>query len=248
MKMHSAYYNEYSEALQRRMEMKVFGHGGRACLVFPAQSGRFYDFENFGMVESVRPLLEQGRLQLFCCDSVDSESWAAFGADCRSRIEQHERWYRYIGDELVPRIRQLRGDGAPGMLTTGCSLGGLHAVNFLLRRPELFGGVVSLSGIYHSRWYFGDYCDDLVYINSPIQYLDQMPYDHPYAELYRHRDIVLCCGQGAWESESGQDTRRLQQLLQAKDIAAWVDYWGTDVAHDWLWWRRQFPYFMEHLC
>ena len=28
-----------------------------------------------------------------------------------------------------------------------------------------------------------------------------MSYDHPYVEKYRHRDIILCCGQGAWEDE-----------------------------------------------
>ena len=45
--MHTAYYNEYSYHLDRMMEFKVYGHAGRPCLVFPAQSGRFYDFENF---------------------------------------------------------------------------------------------------------------------------------------------------------------------------------------------------------
>ena len=51
--MHTAYYNEYSYHLDRMMEFKVYGHAGRPCLVFPAQSGRFYDFENFGMVGAV---------------------------------------------------------------------------------------------------------------------------------------------------------------------------------------------------
>ena len=69
--MHTAYYNEYSYHLDRMMGFKVYGHAGRPCLVFPAQSGRFYDFENFGMVGAVQDLLEQGRLQLFTCDSID---------------------------------------------------------------------------------------------------------------------------------------------------------------------------------
>ena len=50
--------------------------------------------------------------------------------------------------------------------------------------------------------------DDLVYNNATIDYLDQMPADHPYVEKYRHCDIVLCCGQGDWEQEAQQDTRR----------------------------------------
>jgi len=27
----------------------------------------------------------------------------------------------------------------------------------------------------------------------------------------------------------------------------WVDLWGHDVNHDWPWWRKQFPYFLEKL-
>ncbi|MFR5599843.1 MAG: esterase, partial [Holdemania filiformis] len=90
--MHTAYYNEYSYHLDRMMEFKVYGHAGRPCLVFPAQSGRFYDFENFGMVAAVQDLLEQGRLQLFTCDSIDWETWAAFDRECRGRIERHEAY------------------------------------------------------------------------------------------------------------------------------------------------------------
>ena len=49
--MNINYYKEYSSILNRDMEYKVFGDTGRICLAFPAQNGRFYDFENFGMVD-----------------------------------------------------------------------------------------------------------------------------------------------------------------------------------------------------
>ena len=237
--MHTAYYNEYSYHLDRMMEFKVYGHAGRPCLVFPAQSGRFYDFENFGMVGAVQALLEQGRLQLFACDSIDWETWAAFDRECRGRIERHEAYARYITEELAPRIFEINqwsndGQRAGGILTAGCSLGALHAVNFMFRWPDLFNGTIGLS--------------DLVYNNSTIDYLDQMPADHPYVEKYRSCDIVLCCGQGDWEQEAQQDTHRMQELLGYKNIPAWIDYWGSDVVHDWPWWRKQFPYFMNRLC
>ena len=111
--MHTAYYNEYSYHLDRMMGFKVYGHAGRPCLVFPAQSGRFYDFENFGMVGAVQDLLEQGRLQLFTCDSIDWETWAAFDRECRGRIERHEAYARYIVEELAPRILEI-GPAAAG--------------------------------------------------------------------------------------------------------------------------------------
>ena len=50
--MNVEYYKELSHELNRDMEFKVYGHTGIPCLVFPAQNGRFYDCENFGMIDA----------------------------------------------------------------------------------------------------------------------------------------------------------------------------------------------------
>jgi esterase/lipase superfamily enzyme len=39
----------------------------------------------------------------------------------------------------------------------------------------------------------------------------------------------------------------MDALLKEKDIPAWIDYWGHNVAHDWAWWRKQVVYFMQHI-
>ena len=65
--------------------------------------------------------------------------------------------------------------------------------------------------------------------------------------LYRQRRIVLCVGQGQWEEELLESTRRMDEILSRKGIPAWVDYWGFDVDHDWPWWRKQLAYFMQNL-
>ena len=57
------------------MELLVFGHAGARVLVFPPRMGRFYDNENRGMIEALRPQLENGSMQLFCLDSLDGESF-----------------------------------------------------------------------------------------------------------------------------------------------------------------------------
>ena len=62
------YYKEYSPCLERDMEYKVYGHAGTPILVFPSQNGRFFDFENNGMVATVEDLIDNGNIQLFCCD------------------------------------------------------------------------------------------------------------------------------------------------------------------------------------
>ena len=83
--------------------------------------------------------------------------------------------------------------------------------------------------------------DDLVYANSPVHYLANMPADHPYIELYNLKKAIICVGQGPWELPDS--TRQLQWILQGKGIDAWVDFWGYDCSHDWYWWYRQVEYF-----
>lgn len=238
--MQVTYNKWYSQSLCRDMEYKVYGDGRRTVLVFPSQDGRFYDYENFEMIDVLAPWIDRGDLRVVCCDSIDQETWSDLGGNPRRRIEQHERWYHYIVDELLPTVR--RGDET--FIVTGCSMGGFHAGNFFFRRPDIFDTVIALSGLYHASYFFGDYTDELVYSNSPLDFLRWMPSDHYYWDIYRQRRIICCVGQGNWEEDLLQSTRRLDTLLRERGVPAWIDYWGYDVAHDWPWWRRQLPYFM----
>lgn len=246
------YFKEYSSCLGRDMEYKVYGHAGKPVLAFPSQDGRFFDFENNGMIGCIEAYINDGRIQVFTCDSNDVNSWSSKSWDNRKRIEAQEAYFHYVTDELCPRIiainEEANGARADGILTTGCSMGGTHALNFLLRRPDIFSGCIALSGAYNARLFFPDYSDDLVYANSPVDYINGMPYDHPYVEMYRHRDIILCCGRGAWEHPMQEDAARMKELFAYKNIPAWVDFWGADVAHDWPWWRRQLPYYLNFVC
>lgn len=116
-----------------------------------------------------------------------------------------------------------------------------------LRRPDLFDTLISLSGMFDASMFFGDYKDDLVYNNSVVDFLRNMPWDHYYLDLYRQKNIIICIGQGAWEGELLPSNRELAHILYEKQVPAWTDFWGYDVAHDWDWWRLQIRYFMEHL-
>ena len=239
--MTEQYPKKYSPALGREMECAVFGDGGKLCLAFAPQNGRFYDFINFGMVETVRPWIEAGKIRLVCVDSIDGETWSG-GGDPRARIELQERWFHYVVDELVPEYS--RGEKA---IVTGCSMGGVHAGNFFFRRPDLFDTMISLSGLFNAQYFFHDYMDDLVYANSPVHFLPNMPADHPWMKLYNQSRIILCVGQGPWEDDLLAGTRALDAVLTQKGIGHWADYWGFDVAHDWCWWQKQLPYFLGHV-
>ncbi len=247
--MLTRYYKEYSYFLDREIEFKVYGHAGRPILIFPCQSGRFFDWEDRHMCDIAAPWIDAGKLQIFCADSIDSESWAGYGAE-RPRIEMQERYFNYIIEELVPRIleinREQGSDHTGDILTGGASMGATHAVNFYLRRPDLFRGTIALSGVYSPEIFFGNYCDDLVYRNSPCYYMRNFPDDHPYKALYEKADrFIICVGQGAWEDIPLASTRELQNVLESKNIFASFDYWGYDVNHDWPWWEKQWFYFLD---
>lgn len=249
--MHIRYYKEYSHYLNREMEFKVYGHGGLPMVVFPCQDGQFYDFEDRGMIDTVREELESGRLQLFCVGCVDRETWSAAG-DYHGRILWHEQWFRYLCEEFLPRLHQIHGETDPTsyqgrVILAGASMGGYHCVNLYLRRPDLFGGCLSLSGLFHAGYFFPQYDDIDIYYNSPVDYLPQMPADHPLVAQFRRGKIIICCGQGAWEDEAIRDAAILREQFDRLGVPAWIDLWGMDVNHDWPWWQKQFPYFVKKL-
>lgn len=249
--MKERYIDQYSHHLNREMGISVYGHAGRLCLVFPPQNGKHQDWKSFGMIDAVADEIERGKIQLFCCDSIDEETWSDLGGDPRRRIERQEAYFHYICDELVPLIRDIHAEdcGMRGdkLMVTGTSMGGYHAVNVFMRRPDLFDQVLSLSGLFQSDYFFHDYHDDLTYANSPLDFLPNMSTDHPYIQMYNARDIILCCGQGAWEETMVDHMYRMEAVFEQKGIQAWVDFWGYDVNHDWPWWRRQLSYFLQFL-
>lgn len=239
------YHRHYSGHLGREMEFKVYGHGGKPVMFIPCQGGRFFDFENFHMIDHWAQFIDAGRCTVYAIDCIDNEAWAAMGADNRWRIENHERWYRYVVEEMVPTIQHM--SGRQDILPFGCSMGAMHAANLFFRRPDLFDGVFAISGLYDSQDFFGDYMDDLVYNNSPVTYIGNMPDDHYYIDLYNQRHILIVVGQGAWEGPLLESTRRLDEVLCRKGIHARMEYWGYDVSHDWPWWFKMVEHYVPQL-
>ena len=243
--MNIQYRKHYSGHLGREMEFKVYGHGGKPVIFIPCQGGRFFDFENYHMIDHWARFIEEGKCTVFAVDSIDSEAWGAFGADNRWRIENHEKWYRYIVEEVVPTIHHL--SGRLDIMPFGCSMGAMHAANLFFRRPDLFDAVFAISGLYDSYDFFGDYMDDLIYDNCPVYYLANMPADHPYLSMYAQRKMLITVGQGAWEGPLVESTRRLDTVCAQKGIPVRFEYWGYDVDHDWPWWFKMVEVYLPQL-
>ena len=231
------------------MEIKVYGHGGRPVLFIPCQDGRFYDFENYKMTDAWAPWIESGQCTVFAIDTLDKETYSAKG-DAYWRIRRHEAWFAYMTNEVVPFIRNLTNErngweGYPGVIAFGCSLGATHAANLFFRRPDLFDGLLALSGIYTSDYGFHGYMNEDVYRNSPVDYLAGMPKDHPFIEQYNRHKGVIVVGQGPWEIPAS--TFRLKDICEEKGINVFFDIWGYDVKHDWDWWYKQVAVHVPHV-
>ena len=103
--MEIRYLKHYSGHLYREMEIKIYGHAGKPVLFIPCQGGRFFDFENFQMLDHWSHWIENGMCTVYSIDTIDNETFANKGGDCRRRIELHEDWYNYVIEEVVPTNR-----------------------------------------------------------------------------------------------------------------------------------------------
>jgi esterase/lipase superfamily enzyme len=230
--MRREYVKWHSPALGREMELLLFGHAGQPVLVFPTSMGRFFEYEDRGMVAALGRPLDEGRLQLFCVDSVDTESWYNRRAHPACRAWRHSQYDDYLSRELVPFLHSR--NNTRGLLAHGCSFGGYHAVNFAFRHPDQASGVVSLGGAFDIHRFVHGYWDDHCYFHCPAAYVPNLS-DDWYLSRIRAMNIVLAAGE--WDICLGEN-RSFSGILHARGIPHWLDIWGGHAAHDWPWWQR----------
>ena len=242
MTMKRELHTIHSDALGQDMSMIVYGEKGYPIVAFQTQDHTCESFEQDGLLEPLAEYVEGGRIQLFSVDNADQGSWSDLAGDKAERAQRQEDYFRFVTDELLPQVHKLNGsDLRP--LAMGCSMGATHAALAALRRPDLFQGCLSLSGVYRASYFFGDWSNPTLYDNNIVSFLPNMPLDHPYVELYRHRSLLFCVGQGAFE-DGQDDVRAIDHELDRLGVPHWCDFWGYDVNHDPYWWKKQLRYFM----
>ena len=143
--MQIRYYKEYSRFLNRFMEFKSTAMPDAPSSFSRARAAASSTWEDRNMCNAAAP----GSTAASCRSSpltASTESWDNNGPE-RPRIEMQERWYNYICEEFVPRLLEInreQGEDHTGcILTGGASMGGGHAVNFYLRRPDIFNGTIA---------------------------------------------------------------------------------------------------------
>ncbi|MBQ6595055.1 MAG: esterase family protein [Clostridia bacterium] len=234
--MRTEMLSHYSRALKRELRVMVYGHGGVPVLAFPTEGAACREYEDFGLVGQLRDYLDGGKMTLYVPDTVDDESWLAYRADPAWRAARQEQYYRCCVDELVPLMKR-RSRLVPAVM--GCSLGANHAVVAFLRRPELFRGVLALSGVYDTDVWFGGWMNPTLYESSPERFLPSLAENHKYIPIYNRKKLIFVCGRGAFEDDALRTMQHMQRIFAAKGIHAVFDYWSAEATHDWPWWFRQ---------
>lgn len=231
----------YSHRLGMEMPLVAYGHAGYPLLMFPTAAADYLEYERFLLVDAIKHFIESGKLRAYSINSVNRYSLLNDKASPKWKAELLSRYDSYIIHEVLPLIRNECGQDARP-LTTGASLGAFLAANCYFRHPDLFRGVIAMSGSYDIRSYLSGYHDDNVYFNNPMQYLSNLNDGYHLPILRRADSIVILSGQGAYEAPDR--SRQLSNLLHSKDIPHILDLWGHDVNHDWPWWRKMLPNYL----
>ena len=235
----------FSQNLNTEMPLVAYGHSGVPLLMFPTAAADYLEYERFHLIEAIRTFIESGRIRAYSVNSVNRYSLLNEQMPAPAKAELLTRYDRYITDEVLPLIRHDVGNGDARPLTTGASLGAFLSVNAYFKHPDLFRGVIAMSGSYDIRSYLNGHYDDNVYFNNPVDYLSNLSDEH-YLPILRHANaILIMSGQGAYEVPDR--SRTLSDILNGKGIPHTLDLWGSDVNHDWPWWRKMLPHALGKL-
>ena len=225
-------------------DRELRGSAGRALLLFPTAAADFLENERFDLVKSVEPFLAQGGPSLL--DRLDQlqglDGPVAAGAE---QARRQALYAQYVENEVVPYIRSECRTPTLRIGTAGASFGAFHAANTIFRRPDLFDTLIAMSGFYDlAPDYLRGYSDDDCYYNNPVWYLPRLT--GKYLDLLRDAcSINVVTGQGAYETPDALVPPVGDP--EPHGIPHTLDLWGHDVNHDWPWWRKMLPHYLEKL-
>jgi len=159
------------------------------------------------------------------------------GAEARALdMTFNDAFVKFLTDELLPWVQQEYKFKADRSRTVvgGDSLGGLTSAYAALRRPDVFGNVLSQSGSFQ----FNNRGD----VNSNVpEWLVSQFADAPKSNVFFHLDVGLM--ENRTEGNSGTTllaaNRHLAEVLRAKGYG--LHYVEVYADHDPVHWRRTLP-------
>ena len=236
----------FSPSLGQDMTLKVYGHDGRPDRRVPVAGRAVLGLRGLGHGRRVSPASSMpGGCGSSPSTAIDWQSWTNQSIAPADRGRRHDAYDRYLADEVVPFVRELTG--WERAWATGASMGGYHAANVLFRHPDLFDGLVAMSGLYQLGLFVGDDASEARVLQQPAALPAEprrpvVPRPAPRGAARVRRRPGRVRGR-----RCSRTPARCGDVLAAKGIPAIVDEWGDDVNHDWPWWRKMLPHYLERL-
>jgi esterase/lipase superfamily enzyme len=233
----------YSHRIEQDITLARWGHFGQPVLLFPTAGGDAEEAERMHLIGAIMPLIEAGRIKVYCCDSVAGRALANKTGSVEYRCWLLNQFHDYVAHEVVPAIRTDCAADRIEVLAAGASIGAFNAVAVACRYPTLFIGALGMSGTYDLEKLLGFKGTEDYYFSAPMSFLPGL--DGPILDRLRERMIVLPSGHGDYENID--EAWRMAGVLGAKGIPNRVDPWGTQYHHDWNTWREMLPHYLDDI-
>jgi esterase/lipase superfamily enzyme len=234
------YFRWFSPIIGGEMELLSYGGAGAPVIIFPTSWGRFYEWKDRSMIATLADKIDAGYIQLYCIDSLCSETWYNTSIHPHERVKRHNLVEAYIINEVIPFIRSRNPNNF--LLTAGVSFGAYLAVNFAFKHPELIGKTVGVSGSYTIKGLLDGYYDEDCYFNDPIAYMSNLR-DERLLSLIRRMEIFLVTSD--WDLGICRErTYQMSRILNERGIPHRLDDWGGGIIHDWPSWHRMIRHYL----
>lgn len=236
-------FSWYSPALGEDMPIVSYGQSGFSLLLVPTAGADYLEYERFQLIDSLKHLIESGKMRVFSVNSVNKQSWLNKEMEGAHKAIRHNQFNSYIFNEVLPFIKQNTSGETP-IYISGASFGALHSMNLFLKRPDLLDGVIAMSGVYDLSEYSDGYYDQEVYYNSPAMYIPGLTDEWYLSRIRGSRHIHMLTGGGAYEDPGA--TVKFSRILNEKGINHDAQIWGEEWTHDWPTWRAMLPGLLEN--
>ena len=234
--MHFEQHKYYSHILGRDIDFTIHGHWGQPLLMFPTSMGNVHQNADFGMMDAIADLINEGKIKVYNVNSIDMDSFYADHMHPQYRIYNYDAYVRFLHTEFVPMIQEQTNSHR--ISVAGCSFGAYHASNFAFKYPDLIHGLIAMSGSFDIKNFMDGYYDDLVFFNNPKDFM-------PGAESWKYHHMKIVIGTSDWDV-CRKFNVEMAALLDQKGIPYLYDEkkW---IKHDWPLWRMAFPEYVRHI-
>ncbi|MBU2493965.1 MAG: esterase [Bacteroidetes bacterium] len=220
--------------------MLVFGHSGLPIVLFPTALGRYYETKDFGLIDSVKDFLENGKIKIYCPDTIDNESLLNYYIEPDERINRQIIYENLILNEVIEFAKYE--SNFDKIALAGCDLGAYQAANNSFKHPDLVSHLITMGGTFDIKRFIFGYYDENCYYNNPPDYLTGLN-DLKYIDEINKINIMIGTGE---KDICYEENKLLSKILTEKNFLHRFDVL-PDADHNWPWWRHMFYNYIKEL-